>query len=150
MFDHCRIATNLQVVTKFGFTNPRLDCTWNNSRIHLLFQLQFLWNSLNNSWDFEKFPIYLQNSDLRIWKTPITTTSKRCLFTISLRPNMLFQIQIPFGKNDEGITSILCAVHDMYYIPNFLTLMYLINEYSLNYLQCFAPRSCQSQELNIK
>ena len=24
MFDHCRIATNLQVVTKFGFTNPRL------------------------------------------------------------------------------------------------------------------------------
>ena len=24
------------------------------------------------------------------------------------------------------------------------TLMYLINEYSLNYLQCLAPRSCQS------
>ena len=24
------------------------------------------------------------------------------------------------------------------------TLMYLINEYSLNYLQCLAPSSCQS------
>ena len=49
------------------------------------------------------------------------------------------------GPHKQGeICDIWAFSGQFRYCQNYFTLMYLINEYSLNYLQCLAPRSCQS------